>query len=93
MTKRGTRLGISFRLAGKARVSVTVETRSGRVMRTLLDGVRRSPGAVELAWNGRDSHGHAVASGRYVVRVVSASRIGLADLTGAVSVRRAGTPG
>lgn len=91
--KRGARLGVSFRLAGKARVSVTVETRAGRVVRTLLDGARRPPGAVELVWNGRDARGRTVASGRYVIRVVSASRIGLVDLTGSLRVRRAGVPG
>ncbi len=91
--KRGARLRISFRLAARARVTVAVESGAGRVVRTLLAGVRRAPGALELVWNGRDGAGERVSSGRYVVRVTAAGRIGVSALAAAVTVERPGAAG
>jgi hypothetical protein len=88
--KRGGRLAISFRLARTARVVVSVEDRFGRVLRSLYTRRGHGRGRVELTWNARTDRGAVVASGRYLVHVLAVNRIGTAELTGAVVVRRAG---
>jgi flagellar hook assembly protein FlgD len=45
-------------------------------------------GSVAIRWNGRDSRGHLVYGGRYLVRVRAQTPVGLAELTQPVAVRR-----
>ena len=91
--KRGGKLRISFRLARKARVEVTVEDRFGRVLRAVYGRKGQKPGEVVLAWNGRNERGKVVGTGRYVVHVLAVNRIGRAELVDAFSVKRTGTRG
>jgi len=73
---RDTRL--EFRVATPGPVSVTVFDVSGRVVRALYDGAAAA-GRHELAWNGADERGRAVAPGTYFCRV---------EALGASEVRR-----
>jgi flagellar hook assembly protein FlgD len=72
---RGSRAGASFRLARPAHVKVTLETRRGAVVRTLLSRqLRAGPGSAR--WTGR-----RLPRGRYVVRVVATNQLGRAELS------------
>lgn len=72
---RGSRAGASFRLARPAHVKVTLETRKGAVVRTLL---ARQLGAGPAVAR---SSGRPLPRGRYVVRVVATNQLGRAELT------------
>ena len=72
---RGSRAGASFRLARPAHVKVTLETRRGAVVRTLLSRqLGAGPGSAR--WTGR-----RLPRGRYVVRVVATNQLGRAELS------------
>ncbi len=62
----GTRLQFEMATAGPVRVRVF--DASGRLVRSLKDGVLKS-GAHELRWDGRNTQGALVAAGVYLVRV------------------------
>jgi phosphodiester glycosidase len=72
---RGSRRGASFRLARPAHVKVTLETRKGAVVRTLLSR-QLGAGPAGARWTGRP-----LPRGRYVVRVVARNQLGRAQLT------------
>ena len=65
---------------------VTVETRSGGVLRTIARGPRVA-GTVTVAWNGRDGRGKPVRRGTYVVRVAATSPLGLSQLRALALIR------
>jgi hypothetical protein len=71
---RGSRRGASFRLARPAHVKVTLETRKGAVLRTLLSR-QLGAGPAGARWTGKP-----LPRGRYVVRVVAANQLGRAEL-------------
>jgi len=50
------------------RVQLRIFDANGRLVRTLVDG-EQPPGFHELAWDGRDAAGRAVASGIYPYRL------------------------
>jgi hypothetical protein len=77
---------IRFTLTRDAKIRVTVETRSGGILRTAATGGRPA-GAVTVHWNGRDGRGRRVRRGTYVVRVSATSPLGLTQLTRTVSLR------
>jgi hypothetical protein len=85
--KRGGKLGISFRVTEKARVTVSVVDGYGRLVRTLL-GRWQSPGKARLVWDGRAQGGQVVLAGRYVVRVEARNRLGTVTLSEPVTVKR-----
>jgi hypothetical protein len=58
--------------AGGAHVTIRIYDVSGRVVRTLVDD-RRSAGAHEVTWDGRNSAGNAVSTGVYLYRMVAGS--------------------
>jgi len=62
-----TRVAIRYSLAAEGRVSLRVHDPTGRVVRTLADGVVR-PGRYSLSWNGRDDRGRELARGIYFCR-------------------------
>lgn len=62
---------IRYQLAGTERVSIKVFDVAGRVVTTLVDGVMPA-GAHETFWHGEDARGARVASGVYVVKLVTA---------------------
>jgi hypothetical protein len=71
---------IGFTLTRDANVRVTVETRSGGILRTVAKGVRHA-GTVTVRWNGRDGRGKKVRQGTYVVRASATSELGLSQLS------------
>jgi hypothetical protein len=83
----GRELGIRWRQGRSARVVVTLETRSGDVVRTLA--LRRyAPGPRALVWNGLGRDRKAVRGGRYLVRVVARNELGRAELVRPFAVQR-----
>jgi hypothetical protein len=75
---RGSRRGASFRLARPAHVKVTLETRKGAVVRTLLSR-QLGAGSAGARWTGKP-----LPRGRYVVRVVATNQLGRAELAAKV---------
>ncbi len=61
---------ITYSLPSRGEVTVTVFDVSGRLVRTLFQGVE-SAGVKTIAWNGVDDAGQSVASGVYYYRVES----------------------
>jgi hypothetical protein len=55
---------IAFRVPHESRVAVRVYDVSGRVVRTLVDGIRE-PGRHAAVWDGRNDHGESCGSGVY----------------------------
>jgi len=84
---RGRDMRIKWKQTKTARVTVTVETRAGEVLRTLA---KRSytAGVRGVTWNGLDRKKKAVKGGTYVVRVVGRNAIGELDLARNVRVQR-----
>jgi hypothetical protein len=78
----GSRVAVGFTLARPARVTVTLQTRRGRLVRTLLDRALRT-GKRSFAWSGR-----GLARRGYVVRVTARNALGLAALEQPFSLRR-----
>lgn len=59
---------ISFTLAARGHVTLSVYDANGRLVRTLVDDVRGS-GTHGIEWNGRDNAGSTVGSGVYFYRL------------------------
>lgn len=83
----GRDIRITWKQTKTARVTVTVETRKGEVLRTLA---KRSytAGARGVTWNGLDRTRKAVKGGGYVVRVVALNPLGTIDLARNLQVQR-----
>lgn len=64
---------ITARLAVAGPLEVRIVDLSGRVVRTLFNGLRAA-GPVTLAWNGNDDRGCPAASGLYILNFTSAGR-------------------
>jgi len=62
-----THLAISYSLAAEGRVTLRVHDLTGRVVRTLANGVMR-PGRYSLNWSGTDDRGRELARGVYFCR-------------------------
>jgi flagellar hook assembly protein FlgD len=77
---------IGFTLTRDASVRVTVETRSGGILRTVARG-RRMAGPVTVRWNGRDGRGKKVRRGTLVVKVSATSSLGLSQLSARSALR------
>ncbi|MCX6841958.1 MAG: hypothetical protein NTX53_06755 [candidate division WOR-3 bacterium] len=58
---------IRYSLATEGPVLLRVHDLTGRVVRTLADGVMR-PGRYSLSWNGADDRGRILANGIYFCR-------------------------
>jgi flagellar hook assembly protein FlgD len=69
----------TYTLAHPARVTVTVATASGIVVRRLLRASLQ-PGPQTVSWNGRRGGGALAFGGRYVVRVSATNEFGRVDL-------------
>jgi hypothetical protein len=76
-----------FRLARPARVTTTIESANGLVLRTLGTGTVGA-GAASVRWDGTDRRGHLVYGGRYVVRVRAVNGYGPSELKQTLRVRR-----
>ena len=77
---------IGFTLTRDATVRVTIETRSGGILRTVAKG-QRPAGSVTVRWNGRDGRGKKVRRGTYVVRASATSELGLSQLSVSAATR------
>lgn len=60
-------LAIRYSLSAEGRVTLRVHDLTGRVVRTLANGVMR-PGRYSLSWNGADDRGRELARGVYFCR-------------------------
>jgi flagellar hook assembly protein FlgD len=78
----------TFDLAHAARVTVTVETRSGIVIATVLDA-QLAPGPQKVLWNGRTWTGSLAFTGAYQLHVVATNSIGTASLISQFTAHRA----
>jgi hypothetical protein len=63
-------VAIRYSLAGEGLVALRVHDLTGRVVRTLADGVVR-PGRYSLRWNGTDDRGRELARGVYFCRLAA----------------------
>jgi hypothetical protein len=77
---------IGFTLTRDAKIRVTIEKRTGGILRTVAKGARPA-GTVTVRWNGRDGRGKKVRRGTYVVRVSATSELGLSQLSIRASTR------
>jgi hypothetical protein len=77
---------IAFTLTRDANIRVTLERRSGGILRTVAKGLRPA-GQVTVPWNGRDGKGKRVRRGTYVVRVAATSPLGLSQLSARSTLR------
>jgi flagellar hook assembly protein FlgD len=80
-------LAATFQLAHPAKVTATIETRSGIVIATLLAS-KLQPGPQKVLWNGRSGTGSLAFGGAYQVRVVAANSIGTVSLTAPFTAHR-----
>jgi hypothetical protein len=85
--KRGGRLLIGFTLTRPARVSVTITSKTGQLLRVVRNFNARA-GKTVVLWNGKYPNGKPVFSGTYVAKVVATNRVGRAELARAFRVRR-----
>jgi flagellar hook assembly protein FlgD len=83
----GRDIRIRWKQSKSASVVVTVETRTGEVVRTLARR-RYDAGAQGVTWNGLDRTRKAVKGGVYVVRVVGRNPLGTLDLSRGLRVQR-----
>jgi len=65
---------IVFTLPSAAEVTVEIHDLSGRLVRTVLAGVRVDAGRQRAIWDGKDGRGRPAASGVYLYRVRAGSR-------------------
>ena len=77
----------TFTLTRPARVTTTVESTNGVLIRT-VGSARVSGGIVSVRWDGRDRRKNVVYGGRYLVRVRAANGFGASELTQTFRVRR-----
>lgn len=63
------RTTVHFTVPHATSVELRVHDVTGRVVRTLVDGVEFGPGMHAVGWDGRDDRGRAVASGTYLSRL------------------------
>jgi hypothetical protein len=63
-------LAVRYSLAAEGLVTLRVHDLTGRVVRTLADGVMR-PGRYSLTWSGTDDHGRELARGVYFCRLTA----------------------
>jgi Phosphodiester glycosidase len=80
-------LAATFQLVHAAKVTATIETRTGIVLATLLN-TRLTPGAQKVLWNGRLWTGALAFTGAYQVHVVAANSIGTVSLVTPFVARR-----
>ncbi|MGH2933787.1 MAG: phosphodiester glycosidase family protein [Gaiellaceae bacterium] len=77
----------AFQLVHAAKVTATVETRTGVVLATLLNNTLQ-PGAQKVLWNGRLWTGALAYTGAYQVHVTATNAIGAVSLIAPFIARR-----
>jgi len=87
LKKKGTRLSGSFNLARPAKVTSTIETAGGIVVRLLTRGQLDS-GPHALTWNGRNGTNHLAYGGAYQLHVSASNELGVVDLRAPFTAHR-----
>jgi flagellar hook assembly protein FlgD len=87
LRKKGTLVTGSFTLARPAKVTATVETASGIVVR-VLTRASLQPGPRTVTWNGRNGLNGLAYGGSYRLHVVAANELGSVDLFAPFAARR-----
>lgn len=85
--RRGGRVTIGFQLTRPARVSITITSKTGQLLRVVRNA-QAPAGRVVAIWDGKYPNGKPVFSGTYVAKVTAISRAGRADLARSFRVRR-----
>jgi flagellar hook assembly protein FlgD len=85
--KKTTRLLATFKLRQSAKITATVETEKGVVVR-VLTRAQLSAGNRSLSWNGRIGSGGLAYGGTYQVHVAAANELGRVDLYAPFRARR-----
>lgn len=86
--KRGGRLLIGFALTRPARISVTITSKTGQLLRVVRNA-NAAAGKVAVIWDGRYPNNKPVFAGTYVAKVVATNSVGRAELARSFQVRRA----
>jgi hypothetical protein len=87
LRRTGGRAAISWKQARAARVTVTVETAAGFVLRRIANR-SFAPGENAVTWDGMRSDRKLAYGGVYRVRVVARNEVGSVSLAGQLRVRR-----
>jgi hypothetical protein len=87
LRKKGTRLSGSFNLARPAKVTSTIETAGGIVVRVLSRGTLAA-GPHALMWNGRNGTNRLAYGGSYRLHVSASNELGVVDLRAPFVARR-----
>jgi hypothetical protein len=82
------RIVVSFRLANRADVVVTIRKPNGRVVRKLVSSTGVAPGTYAAVWNGLNRSGDYVSSGKYVARVRATNSLGRVQIEKGFRVER-----
>jgi flagellar hook assembly protein FlgD len=85
--RRGGRIAIQFRLTRAARISVSITSRTGQLLRVIRNG-QAPAGQVSAVWDGRYPNRRVVFSGTYVAKVTAINGAGRAELARSFRVRR-----
>ncbi len=64
---------VNYQLAAAGQMSLKVYNVAGQLVRTMIEGTAL-PGYYSQTWNGRDNNGRRIASGVYIMRLVSGSQ-------------------
>jgi len=67
-----TTTAITYGVAKKSEVDISVYDVTGRLVKTLVSGVKDA-GTYTIQWNGTDNYGHSLASGTYFLRMTTDS--------------------
>jgi Phosphodiester glycosidase/FlgD Ig-like domain len=84
---RGGRITIGFQLTRPARVSISITSKTGQLLRVVRNA-QAPAGKVLAIWDGRYPNKRVVFSGTYVARVTATNAIGRVDLARSFRVRR-----
>jgi hypothetical protein len=85
--RRGGRVAIGFRLTRPARISVSITSKTGQLVRVVRNA-NAPAGDVNVFWDGRYPNGKTVFSGTYVAKVTATNSAGRAELARSFRVRR-----
>jgi hypothetical protein len=85
--KRGGRALIGFTLTRPARISVTITSKTGQLLRVVRNA-NAPAGKVAVTWDGKYPNGKPVYAGTYVAKVVAINSVGRAELARSFQVRR-----
>jgi Phosphodiester glycosidase/FlgD Ig-like domain len=85
--RRGGRIAIRFRLTRPARVSITITSKTGQLLRVVRNAQEQA-GNVEAFWDGRYPNRKPVFSGTYVAKVTTTNGAGRSELARSFRVRR-----